>query len=559
MIVDERKALVRFARRAKVRLAFARGVEWTLRALFHAALVALAAVLVHKIFAWPLPVVPGLIGLGAAALAIGVAAAFLPGIPLHVAAGVVDERAGWKERLSSALAIRDVANPMEAALVADAVARLRSTSPSELIPLRAPGELKLIPLALLLTAGLAWWMPSFDVLGTSAEAKKKAEDKKKVGEALQKLQDKKKELEKGEAQSEAVKQIVKKIDAMVQEFEKNPPSDPKQALAQLNPLSDELKKMKDEAGKAQAMAERIQQAMQKDQGEAGELGNLLKAGKFEAAAQELAKMRNALQEGKLTPEQKEKLRKQMDKLAEELSKKKGLEELEKKLADAQKGLQQDKEEMLDGLQDELSKLDDGLKDADALSDALKDLEDLADALAQGEKECPSCGKKKSKDGKDGDGCKGDGDCEGGLGLGKGKGKGKGKGEKPTWDGADGEDGEDGEGQGPGGTGKGKGNGPGTGGDGQGEGGEPPERPDDTATQKSKAKSPLGKGKYVGAYSLKGEPPKGEAAAEYADVQQSYEDYALDALRKQKIPASQKEYVRNYFDAIRLEKLGQPKK
>lgn len=94
-----------------------------------------------------------------------------------------------------------------------------------------------------------------------------------------------------------------------------------------------------------------------------------------------------------------------------------------------------------------------------------------------------------------------------------------------------------------------------GGRGQGEGGEAPERPEDTGTEKTKARSPLGKGKYVGAYSLKGEPPKGEAAVEYAEVTQSYADYALDALKKQKIPASQRDYVRAYFDALRLEKLG----
>ena len=97
-----------------------------------------------------------------------------------------------------------------------------------------------------------------------------------------------------------------------------------------------------------------------------------------------------------------------------------------------------------------------------------------------------------------------------------------------------------------------------GGRGQGEGGEAPERAEDTQTQKTKVRSPLGKGKYVGAYSLKGEPPKGEAAAEYAEVTQSYADYALDSLKKQKIPAAQQDYVRGYFDALRLEKLGQSK-
>ena len=97
-----------------------------------------------------------------------------------------------------------------------------------------------------------------------------------------------------------------------------------------------------------------------------------------------------------------------------------------------------------------------------------------------------------------------------------------------------------------------------GGPGQGKGGEAPERAEDTQSQKSKARGPLGKGKYVGAYSLKGEPPKGEAATEYAEVQQSYAEYALDALKKQKIPVTQQDYVRSYFDAIRLEKLGEKK-
>jgi hypothetical protein len=109
-----------------------------------------------------------------------------------------------------------------------------------------------------------------------------------------------------------------------------------------------------------------------------------------------------------------------------------------------------------------------------------------------------------------------------------------------------------------GQGEGEGGGPGMGGPGQGQGGEAPERPHDTQTEKTKARSPLGKGKYVGAYSLKGEPPKGEAATEYAEVQQSYAEYALDSLKKQKIPAAQQDYVRGYFDALRLEKLGQTK-
>jgi hypothetical protein len=60
--------------------------------------------------------------------------------------------------------------------------------------------------------------------------------------------------------------------------------------------------------------------------------------------------------------------------------------------------------------------------------------------------------------------------------------------------------------------------------------------------------------------MKGEPPKGEAATQYAEVQRAYAEEALDALQQQKIPATQRDFVRDYFDSIRLEKFSDvPKK
>ncbi len=72
------------------------------------------------------------------------------------------------------------------------------------------------------------------------------------------------------------------------------------------------------------------------------------------------------------------------------------------------------------------------------------------------------------------------------------------------------------------------------------------------------KSRLGKGKYVGAYTMKGEPPKGEAASEYSELQAAAAEYALDALKRQKIPAAQREFVQKYYDSLRIEKLGDKK-
>ncbi len=100
----------------------------------------------------------------------------------------------------------------------------------------------------------------------------------------------------------------------------------------------------------------------------------------------------------------------------------------------------------------------------------------------------------------------------------------------------------------------QGQGDGLGGPGQGRGGDAPENPTDFGTEKTKPPSQLGKGTYVGAYFMKGEPPKGEAAVQYSDVQRVYAEEVMDALQKQKVPAAYREYVRDYFDGIRLQKV-----
>lgn len=389
--VDDRTALLKYARRARARLAFGRGLEWAFRGLFWACLAALAAVLVHKVFGWTLPVVPGLAGLGGAVALSALLGALFPRIGLGEAAAEIDRRAGWKERLSSALAIPSASHPMEAALIEDVRALLSKRTPSELLPLRAPRELKWIPVAAAAVAAAAWLLPPFDLLGVIAREKEREQEKKEVAVALQKLQEKRKELEKADLNNEAVKKALEKIDEMAKEFEKTPPADPKQALAQVQELTDELKKLKSEMSRSVAMAEKIQKELAKESGDLGEMGKLLKAGKFEAAAQQLAKARAQL--GQMTPEQKEKLEKQLQELAEKLDEK-GLEELEKKLSKAADGVDRNDEKALEDLQNELNDLGDDLSDADALADALKDLEDLADSLAKGKGECPSCGKKK---------------------------------------------------------------------------------------------------------------------------------------------------------------------
>ena len=512
-IMNERMDLVRFARRARTRQGLVRSVEVSLRALFYALCASLAGLVAAKLFGLTIPVHESVIGLATIVGIAGLLALVFPRQDILESAAEVDERAGWKERLSSALALPALNHPMEHALVEDVREKLKQQKTSALFPLRAPRELKLTPVIAIAIAAVSYFVPQVDLLGYVARDKDKKKQKEEISLAIEKLEHRKKELEKNDRTMEKVKDAIKKIDALANELQKNPPPDRKDAIAQISKLSDELQQLKDELGKNAAMAEKVQKAASEKGGDSGELGKLLREGRFAEAVQELAKMRNALQEGKLSPAEREKLRKQMESLAEKMQKDKSLNEMEKKLAEAMKGMQDGDEKGLDGLQKELGKMENELNESEQLAEALKDLENLTDALAKGEGECPKCGEKKGK-------CK----CKG--------------------DGLEGDKKEDGE---PGdGLGEGKGTGP------------RPENPTEFDTEKSKVKSKLGKGTYVGSYFMKGEPPKGEAATQYSEVERAYAEEAMDALNKQKIPALQRDYVRDYFDAIRLEKTGKSK-
>ncbi len=388
--MGDRKDLLRFARRARARLGLVRGVETAFRALFWALVASLTGVLAVRLLGLPLPLVPAGIALGGAVVLTALLAAFLPRLSLIEAAAAVDASAGWKERLSSALALRAPAHPMELALVDDVRSRLRGRSAGDCFPFRAPRELRWSLPAAALLAAVSYFVPPLDLLGTLARADKERKEKEAVALAVEKLEKRTRELEKDGRPLDRVKEAVKKMDALQAELSKTPPPERQDAMAQVSKVADEIQKMKDEVAKSAGLAEKLQKAAsEKAGGDAGELGKLLRDGKLAEAAQELAKMRNKLQEGKMTPEEREKLKKQMEALAEKLAKDKSLSELEKKLAQAMQGLDQDNEKLLDGLQQSLSQLDSDLTEGEQLAEALKDLERLADALAKGQHKCPS--------------------------------------------------------------------------------------------------------------------------------------------------------------------------
>jgi len=403
--VADRQDLVRYAKRARLRQMLVRGVSGLQKSLLYGLSLALLGVVADRMFSLRLPWPAFSLGLAGAAVLGSLLYALFPNLELLEAASRVDVRAGWKERLLSALSLPAVAHPMEQALVEDVRARLKGQSVSRLFPYQAARELKLVPVAGLALVLAFFFIPALDVLGLEARQKEKAKEKEELKSVVQKLEERKKKLEKEDRPLDRVKEAIKKIDALAAQLHQDPPPDRKEALAKIANLAEELEKMKHELSQSAALAEKLQKAASKENGEPGQLTPLLKVGKFMEAAQELAQLRNKLQENKLSPADKAKLQKELEKLLEKMSQDKDLSELEKKLARAMKGLNQDNEKDLSDFQKSLQDLDSDLTEKEMLAQALDDLEKLADALAKDEGECPTCGSKmkggkcKGKDGK----------------------------------------------------------------------------------------------------------------------------------------------------------------
>ncbi|HLG42653.1 MAG TPA: hypothetical protein VI643_04750, partial [Planctomycetota bacterium] len=118
--MDSRKAILGFVRSARRRLSTIRGLYWAQRALFAAICVAVVAIAFERATGlwnppvWTLGAAAGLVALA------GIVAYFVPRRSMLAAAAEVDARAGWKEALSSAIAVGEPKESMEMALLEDA-------------------------------------------------------------------------------------------------------------------------------------------------------------------------------------------------------------------------------------------------------------------------------------------------------------------------------------------------------------------------------------------------------------------------------------------------------
>ena len=348
--------------------------------------------------------------------------------PSRVAAALaLDERFQLKERVTTALTLAEteLASPAGQALVADVNTRLAPLRLGDRFPLRMPRSSVLIPAGILVLLLLAFfYKPVLNPL--QAEEKEplaeSAAAKAQIEKALRPLHKKPVSRAGERPKSEDMQRLEAELDRLAQK-----PHDTKEQARELvkdiTNAEDEVRKHEKQlADRVDALKEQMKQAErlgQKDKkdGPARKLDKALdqadfkkardeaeRLGKQLQADEEVARLRKKMQDGKLTDEQKQEMREQLERVKDQELSREQKEQMEQQLQDIKDKLQrltrsdEAKQRLRDlqrqgaiskeELERELDQLEKNLAQLD--EQTLQQLKELAEKLGQCQKCMKEC-------------------------------------------------------------------------------------------------------------------------------------------------------------------------
>ncbi len=151
-----------------------------------------------------------------------------------------------------------------------------------------------------------------------------------------------KQREKAEAEGlEEAAEFFKQLQNKVDDLQKSDTKDPKKILSDINQLKEAMQKRRDELGSAESMKKNLANLKSLDKGPAEKMTEAMKEGEFDKASDELQKMMDDLETGKLSDDQKKQLGKQMEQMAAALEQaaaehEQAKQAIEKQIAEAEK-------------------------------------------------------------------------------------------------------------------------------------------------------------------------------------------------------------------------------
>lgn len=305
-------------------------------------------------------------------------------------ARIVDERAGLRESLSTALCVEHEDDPWSRAVVESASEKARRVIVRDTIPIEAPRSWKL-PTATAAVLLVTWFlMPPLDLRGAQAAQAKAREAEQAVKDAQAQAIEAQKQIREILART-GVKMEDETPDPQLEADIKKPETPEqirKDAIRKLTNLTEQLqKKQESEEAKAlEAMKDMMRQLRAPGEGELTEFSRELSRGNFDKARQALEEIGKKLGEGELSAKEREQLEQQMKNMAEQLeqlSQQKG--EIERMLQQAGIPPEQAKQMASDA-----QAMQQALQNNQQLSDQQKQqLQQMAQAMQQAGSQCQS--------------------------------------------------------------------------------------------------------------------------------------------------------------------------
>jgi hypothetical protein len=446
--------------------------------------------------------------------------------------------------------------------------RARAVNVRRSIPIQAP-RFWPVPLALAIAFAAIWVaVPPFDLTGRLAAHKQVEQQRQELQTVKAEIKTNEDKLKELLAKASVDLKDKEKTDADEQQEPKTPEEIRRTALKRLTSLNDKLADLKngEKAAQTEAVKDAMRKLKQPGPGPMEEMSRQMARGDFAKAKAELDKLSQKLQDGSMSPEQKEQMKEQLQKLAQQLDK------LGKDKSDTEKKLQQA------GLSKEQTK--EAMKNPENLKKALEQLKNLppeqqkelmkqAQAAMKAGQQCQNMGEQMSKmaqgmgkegmseEGKEGmKGMEGQlseaeqmsadlegleaamGECQGQLAK-LGECMGNGSCNSPFGD-------PNKLGQWKAGDTAGK-NGMGSGGPGRSNGGNGRDQKEqDFTMEKVKAPVKTGNGPIIGSRTIYGEQVKGSSSAEFAEAVESSVKSVTESMEGNLIPREHHKVVKHYF-------------
>jgi len=467
------------------------------------------------------------------------------------AAVEIDRRYNLRERVASSLSLTpaDVDTPAGQALVNDAIRSIRRLDIDEKFRIRLQGRawLPLVP------AMLAFVLAVF-VDNREAQS---SIDPKATEVTKEQLDNATKELRKrmAERRKQASKKGLKEAEGLFSELEKQTEkmakaedANRKKSLVKLNDLAKQLEQRRQQLGGNQELRKQFQKLNNLNKGPADKAVEAMKKGDWKMAMQELNKLKQQMESGKLDKEAKQQLEQQLKQLQQKLSeaseaRKEAMEKLKKQIEQERKqgnlskaGELQQKLDQMQQKQQQMNKMDqlaqkmgecqqcmqqgDKAGASQAMSEMMQQLEQMQQEMEEGEMmdmamdqlqmakdamACKQC---------NGQGCK---TCQGGMGgsmsdrfsekSGNGMGAGRGFGPRP-------------------------------------------DEKNDTSFRDSRVRQKPGRGAAVLVGEADGPNRRGLVAESLKEQMEAQGSEAADPVVVEKLPKSHREHAEDYFNSLR---------